>query len=291
MANSMTLPTPTDEGGLSRYLREVWRFPILEKQVEQDLAIRLRDHGDVDAAHDLVTSHLRLVAKIAMGYKGYGLPVADLISEGNIGLMKAVKKFDPDRGFRLSTYAIWWIKASITEYVLKSWSMVKMGTVSSQKKLFFSLRRMKNQLKISDGGELDDMQAGQISDALGASVQEVQHMNRRLHARDFSLNTPISQMEDGIEFQETLIDEGPGPEALVGEHEELQLRSGMLKRAMAELSERERDILVRRRLSDEPLTLEELGTHYGISRERIRQLESRAFDKVQKFVQAEATAA
>ena len=291
MANSMTLPTPTDEGGLSRYLREVWRFPILEKQVEQDLAIRLRDHGDVDAAHDLVTSHLRLVAKIAMGYKGYGLPVADLISEGNIGLMKAVKKFDPDRGFRLSTYAIWWIKASITEYVLKSWSMVKMGTVSSQKKLFFSLRRMKNQLKISDGGELDDMQAGQISDALGASVQEVQHMNRRLHARDFSLNTPISQMEDGIEFQETLIDEGPGPEALVGEHEELQLRSGMLKRAMAELSERERDILVRRRLSDEPLTLEELGTHYGISGERIRQLESRAFDKVQKFVQAEATAA
>jgi len=263
----------------------------LEKQVEQDLAIRLRDHGDVDAAHDLVTSHLRLVAKIAMGYKGYGLPVADLISEGNIGLMKAVKKFDPDRGFRLSTYAIWWIKASITEYVLKSWSMVKMGTVSSQKKLFFSLRRMKNQLKIIDGGELDDMQAGQISDALGASVQEVQHMNRRLHARDFSLNTPISQMEDGIEFQETLIDEGPGPEALVGEHEELQLRSGMLKRAMAELSERERDILVRRRLSDEPLTLEELGTHYGISRERIRQLESRAFDKVQKFVQAEATAA
>ena len=291
MANSMTLPTPTDEGGLSRYLREVWRFPILEKQVEQDLAIRLRDHGDVDAAHDLVTSHLRLVAKIAMGYKGYGLPVADLISEGNIGLMKAVKKFDPDRGFRLSTYAIWWIKASITEYVLKSWSLVKMGTVSSQKKLFFSLRRMKNQLKIIDGGELDDMQAGQISDALGASVQEVQHMNRRLHARDFSLNTPISQMEDGIEFQETLIDEGPGPEALVGEHEELQLRSGMLKRAMAELSERERDILVRRRLSDEPLTLEELGTHYGISRERIRQLESRAFDKVQKFVQAEATAA
>ena len=291
MANSMTLPTPTDEGGLSRYLREVWRFPILEKQVEQDLAIRLRDHGDVDAAHDLVTSHLRLVAKIAMGYKGYGLPVADLISEGNIGLMKAVKKFDPDRGFRLSTYAIWWIKASITEYVLKSWSMVKMGTVSSQKKLFFSLRRMKNQLKIIDGGELDDMQAGQISDALGASVQEVQHMNRRLHARDFSLNTPISQMEDGIEFQETLIDEGPGPEALVGEHEELQLRSGMLRRAMAELSERERDILVRRRLSDEPLTLEELGTHYGISRERIRQLESRAFDKVQKFVQAEATAA
>ncbi len=291
MANSMTLPTPTDEGGLSRYLREVWRFPILEKQVEQDLAIRLRDHGDVEAAHDLVTSHLRLVAKIAMGYKGYGLPVADLISEGNIGLMKAVKKFDPDRGFRLSTYAIWWIKASITEYVLKSWSMVKMGTVSSQKKLFFSLRRTKNQLKIIDSGELDDMQAGQISDALGASVQEVQHMNRRLHARDFSLNTPISHMEDGIEFQETLVDEGPGPEVLVGEHEELQLRSGMLKRAMAELSERERDILVRRRLSDEPLTLEQLGTHYGISRERIRQLESRAFDKVQKFVQAEATAA
>lgn len=288
---TMTLPSVSEEGGLSRYFREIWQFPILEKDQEFMLACRLRDEGDRDAAHQLVTSHLRLVAKIAMGYRGYGLPVADLISEGNIGLMKAVKKFDPDRGFRLSTYAIWWIKASITEYVLKSWSMVKMGTVASQKKLFFSLRRTKNQLKIFDNGELDDVQAGQISDALGATSEEVRHMNRRLHSRDFSLNSPLSQVEDGAEFQDTLVDDKPSPEVLVGNQEEMSVRSGMLSRALELLSERERHILTERRLKDDPVTLEELGTHYGISRERIRQLEVRAFDKVQKSIRAEVSEA
>lgn len=288
---TMTLPSVSEEGGLSRYFREIWQFPILEKDQEFMLACRLRDEGDRDAAHQLVTSHLRLVAKIAMGYRGYGLPVADLISEGNIGLMKAVKKFDPDRGFRLSTYAIWWIKASITEYVLKSWSMVKMGTVASQKKLFFSLRRTKNQLKIFDNGELDDVQAGQISDALGATNEEVRHMNRRLHSRDFSLNSPLSLTEDGAEFQDTLVDDKPSPEVLVGNREEMTVRSGMLARALEQLSERERHILTERRLKDDPVTLEELGEHYGISRERIRQLEVRAFDKVQKSIRAEASEA
>lgn len=285
---TMTLPSISDEGGLSRYLREIWQFPLLEKDEEFMLACRLRDDNDFDAAHQLVTSHLRLVAKIAMGYKGYGLPVSDLISEGNIGLMKAVKKFDPDRGFRLSTYAIWWIKASITEYVLKSWSMVKMGTVSSQKKLFFSLRRTKNQLKIFDNGELSGEQLEQISEALNATEEEVQHMNRRLHARDMSLNTPLSQLDEGVEFQDTLVDTRPSPEAQVGESEELSYHSGILQRAIAQLPERERHILTERRLKDDPVTLEELGAHYGISRERIRQLEVRAFDKVQKLVKAEA---
>lgn len=287
--SSMTLPALTSENGLSRYLQEIWKFPILEKEEEYMFAYRLRDEGDVDAAHQLVTSHLRLVAKIAMGYRGYGLPVADLISEGNIGLMKAVKKFDPDKGFRLSTYAIWWIKASITEYVLKSWSMVKMGTVASQKKLFFSLRRMKNQLKIYDNGELSDEQAGMISEAVGATEEEVQHMNRRLHSRDLSLNAPLSQTDDGAaEFQDTLVDERPDPESLVGASEEMSVRSGMLERALAELPERERHILVERRLKEDPVTLEELGEQYGISRERIRQLEVRAFDKIQKLVRTEA---
>lgn len=285
---TMTLPSISSEGGLSQYLREIWRFPILEKEEEYMLAYRLRDEGDVDAAHELVTSHLRLVAKIAMGYKGYGLPVADLISEGNIGLMKAVKKFDPDRGFRLSTYAIWWIRASITEYVLKSWSMVKMGTVSSQKKLFFSLRRMKNQLKIYDNGELSDAQAEQISEAVGVPEADVQNMNRRLHSRDLSLNAPLSTLDEGAEFQDTLVDERPNPEVLVGEREEHSVRSEMLRRAMSELSERERHIFIERRLKDDPVTLEELGAEYGISRERIRQLEVRAFEKVQKHVRAEA---
>lgn len=290
MATSSTLPSITEEGGLSKYLRDVWKYPILEKEQEFMLACRLRDSGDVDAAHQLVTSHLRLVAKIAMGYRGYGLPVADLVSEGSIGLMKAVKKFDPDRGFRLSTYAIWWIKASITEYVLKSWSMVKMGTVSSQKKLFFSLRRTKNQLKIFDNGELSGEQTLQLAEQLNATEQEVQHMNRRLHARDFSLNTPLSQVDEGTEFQDTLVDERPTPETVVGDSEEFSYRSGMLARAMEGLPEREKNILIERRLKDDPITLEELGQQYGISRERVRQLEVRAFEKVQKAMQAEITA-
>ena len=289
---SMNVPTLSSEAGLSRYLREIWQFPILEKDQEYMLAYRLRDEGDVSAAHDLVTSHLRLVAKIAMGYRGYGLPVSDLIAEGNIGLMKAVKKFDPDRGFRLSTYAIWWIKASITEYVLKSWSMVKMGTVASQKKLFFSLRRIKSQLKIHDNGELSDEQAGRISEAVGVTETEVQHMNRRLYSRDLSLNAPMSNSDEGsAEFQDSLVDNRPSPESLVGEREELSVRSAMLERALSELPERERHILIERRLKDDPVTLEELGTEYGISRERIRQLEVRAFDKLQKLIHAEAAAA
>ncbi|MEX0693163.1 MAG: RNA polymerase sigma factor RpoH [Rhodospirillales bacterium] len=288
----MNVPTLSSEGGLSRYLREIWQFPILEKDQEYMLAYRLRDEGDVSAAHSLVTSHLRLVAKIAMGYRGYGLPVSDLISEGNIGLMKAVKKFDPDRGFRLSTYAIWWIKASITEYVLKSWSMVKMGTVASQKKLFFSLRRIKSQLKIHDNGELSDEQAGRISEAVGVTEAEVQHMNRRLYSRDLSLNAPMSNTDEGAaEFQDSLVDNRPSPESLVGEREELSFRSAMLERALSELPERERHILIERRLKDDPVTLEELGAEYGISRERIRQLEVRAFDKLQKLIHAEAAEA
>ena len=290
MATTSTLPSITEEGGLSKYLRDVWKYPILEREQEFMLACRLRDAGDVDAAHQLVTSHLRLVAKIAMGYRGYGLPVADLVSEGSIGLMKAVKKFDPDRGFRLSTYAIWWIKASITEYVLKSWSMVKMGTVSSQKKLFFSLRRMKNQLQIIDNGELSGEQTLQLAESLNATEQEVQHMNRRLHARDFSLNTPLSHVEEGTEFQDTLVDDRPTPETLVGETEELSYRSEMLARAMEDLPEREKNILIERRLKDDPITLEQLGDQYGISRERVRQLEVRAFEKVQKAMQAELAA-
>ncbi len=288
---AISLPTVTDEGGLARYFREVWTFPILEKEEEQMLAVRWRDDGDVDAAHKLVTSHLRLVAKIAMGYRGYGLPVADLISEGSIGLMKAVKKFDPDRGFRLSTYAIWWIKASITEYILKSWSLVKMGTVASQKKLFFSLRRLKGQLKILDNGELSPEQAKRISDALGTSEDDVVQMNRRLHARDYSLNTPLSQTEDGgAEFQDTLVDERQTPEAAVAGRQEHSFRSKLLAKALAKLPERERHILTERRLKDDPVTLEELGEHFGISRERVRQLEVRAFDKLQKMIKAEALA-
>ncbi|MDA0997896.1 MAG: RNA polymerase sigma factor RpoH [Proteobacteria bacterium] len=289
---AISLPIINEDGGLARYFREVWTFPILEKEEEQMLAVRFRDSGDVEAAHRLVTSHLRLVAKIAMGYRGYGLPVADLISEGSIGLMKAVKKFDPDLGFRLSTYAIWWIKASITEYVLKSWSLVKMGTVASQKKLFFSLRRLKNQLRIVDNGELSPDQAKQLSRALGTSEEDVQHMNRRLSSRDLSLNAPLSQTEDGGgEFQDTLVDERKSPEAMVLDSQELSYRSGLLQRALAELPERERFILTERRLKDEPVTLEELGTHFKISRERVRQLEVMAFEKLQRLIKAETSAA
>jgi len=281
---SLSLPAVPVDGGLSRYFREVWSFPILEKQEEQRLAIRWRDHGDVDAAHTLVTSHLRLVAKIAMKYKGYGLPVADLVSEGSIGLMKAVKKFDPDLGFRLSTYAMWWIKASITEYILKSWSMVKLGTVASQKKLFFSLRSLKGRLNILDSGELTPEQADQLSDALNMPAEEISQMNRRLSSRDLSLNAPVSTEEESMEFLDTLVEEGPGPETQFAASEELDYRGAMLRGALESLSERERYIFTERRLKDDPVTLEDLGKIYGISRERVRQLEVRAFEKVQKAV-------
>ena len=283
---ALSLPVVPIEGGLSSYFREVWGFPILEKTEEQSLARRWRDNGDADAAHKLVTSHLRLVAKMAMKYKGYGLPVADLVSEGNIGLMKAVKKFDPELGFRLSTYAMWWIKASITEYVLKSWSMVKLGTLASQKKLFFSLRSIKSRLNILDSGELTPEEADQISELMNISSTEITNMNRRLSSRDLSLNAPLSGEEDGQEFQDTLVAYGPSPELQFAEAEELSHHSKILMQAMQALPERERSILAERRLSDVPQTLEVLGVKYGISRERIRQLEVRAFDKVQAAVKA-----
>ena len=283
---ALSLPAVPVEGGLSRYFREVWSFPMLEKEEEQMLAFRWRDKGDTESAHKLVTSHLRLVAKIAMKYRGYGLPVADLVSEGNIGLMKAVKKFDPDLGFRLSTYAMWWIRASITEYILKSWSMVKLGTVASQKKLFFSLRNLKGRLNILDSGELTPDQAQQLSDTMGVSADEITKMNRRLSTRDLSLNAPLSNDEEGIEFQDTLVDNSPSPESRFAEAEELGHRSAILRQALKALPERERHIFTERRLKDDPKTLEELGKEYGISRERIRQLEVRAFDKVQKAVTA-----
>ncbi len=284
---TLRLPTVPIEGGLQRYFREIWRFPILDQEEEYMLARRWRDHGDVDAAHKLVTSHLRLVAKIAMNYRGYGLPVADLVSEGNVGLMKAVKKFDPERGFRLSTYAMWWIKAAITEYILRSWSMVKMGTVAAQKKLFFSLRGLKNRMKSLDNGELQPDQAQRLSRALDVSEDEIVNMNRRLAARDVSLNAPVS-LDEALEFQDTLVDDRPNPEAQFGEGEELAHRSKLLNQALATLPKRERDILVERRLKDEPATLEDLGKIYGISRERVRQLEARAFDKLQKAIVAAA---
>ena len=283
---ALSLPTVPVEGGLSRYFREVWGFPMLEKEEEHNLAVRWRDKGDTEAAHKLVTSHLRLVAKMAMKYRGYGLPVADLVSEGNIGLMKAVKKFNPDLGFRLSTYAMWWIKAAITEYILKSWSMVKLGTVASQKKLFFSLRNLKGRLNILDSGELTPEQAKKLSSAMNVSSDEIIKMNRRLSSRDLSLNAPLTNSEEGIEFQDTLIDERPSPENQVADAEEFTHRRAILEDAMETLPERERHIFIERRLKEDPVTLETLGKEYGISRERVRQLEMRAFDKVQNAVTA-----
>ena len=281
---AISLPAVPVEGGLALYFREVWSFPILEKADEQSLARLWRDKGDTDAAHKLVTSHLRLVAKMAMKYRGYGLPVADLVSEGNIGLMKAVKKFDPELGFRLSTYAMWWIKASITEYILKSWSMVKLGTVASQKKLFFSLRSIKSRLNILDAGELTPDQAKQLSDKMNISADEITKMNQRLSSRDLSLNAPLSTDDEGMEFQDTLVAEGPSPERLVADAEELSHHGAILWRAMQALPERDRDILAERRLNDEPKTLDTLGQKYGISRERVRQIEVRAFEKLQKAI-------
>ncbi len=288
---TLALPTVPVEGGLAQYFREAWRFPILGAEEEYMLAKRWREHDDVEAAHALVTSHLRLVAKIAMKYRGYGLPVADLVSEGNIGLMKAVRKFEPDLGFRLSTYAIWWIKAAITEYVLRSWSLVKMGTVAAQKKLFFSLRRIKGQMKIMDNGDLDAEEATRLAEALDVSESEVVAMNARMSSRDLSLNAPVTKDGDTTEFLDTLVDEGPSPEALVAEEEERTQRRSLLERALATLPERERHILVERRLKDNPSTLEVLGEVYGISRERVRQLEVRAFEKLKREMETDGAAA
>ena len=282
-----TLPLPAVplDGGLSQYFQQVFRFPVLKAEEEYTLAKRWEEHGDVEAAHELVTSHLRLVAKIAMSYRGYGLPVADLVSEGNIGLMKAVRKFEPEKGFRLSTYAMWWIRAAITEYILKSWSLVKLGTVAAQKKMFFSLRKLKGRLKIMDNGELSPDQAAVLAKELDVSESDVIGMNRRLAARDLSLNAPVSE-DNATEFQDTLVDESPTPEALAAEGEELNYRKGLLRDALQDLPVRERHIFTERRLKDEPVTLEELGKIYGISRERVRQLEVRALEKVTNAIEA-----
>jgi RNA polymerase sigma-32 factor len=280
-----TLPSLYGDSGLSRYLNEIKAFPILTKGEEFMLAERYTKHDDSEAAHKLVTSHLRLVAKIAMQYRGYGLPVADLISEGNIGLMRAVKKFEPERGFRLSTYAMWWIKASVTEYVLKTWSMVKMGTMAAQKKLFFSLRKAKRRLEIIDNNEINPEQAKLLAQQFNLPEKDIIHMNGRMTIRDQSLNAPVSREEEGsIEVQDTLADSGPSPEVIVANREETEIRSDFLKAALNELPERERDIFIERRLKDDPITLEKIGKGYGISRERVRQLENRAFEKVQKSI-------
>lgn len=282
---SMSLPAVSSEAGLARYFREIWTYPVLTDKEELEFATTFRETGDVDSAHRLVTSHLRLVAKIAMGYRGYGVPVADLISEGNIGLMKAVKKFEPERGFRLATYAMWWIRAAITEYILRTWSLVKMGTLAAQKKLFFSLRRIKRQLEIVDSGELTPEQAGQLAEHLDVSSNDVVEMNRRLAVRDLSLNAPMSKDNDeGAEFQDTLIDDSPSPESVAADREQGRQRHEALYAALDELPDRERRIISERWLRDDARTLEDLGKEFGISRERVRQLEARALDKVRKVM-------
>lgn len=287
---SYALPTLLADSGLSRYLNEIKGFPILDVEEELSLARKYQESGEAEAAHKLVTSHLRLVAKIAMQYRGYGLPLSDLISEGNLGLMKAVKKFDPDRGFRLSTYAMWWIKASVTEYVLRSWSLVKMGTMAAQKKLFFSLRKAKRSLNIIDSQGLNEEQASVLADKYGMSSSEIALMDQRITKRDLSLNTAVSTAGDeGLEFIDLLEDETKSPEMLVSEAQENDIRNKYLLEAIEELTERERHIFKERRLSENPLTLEKLGEYYGISRERVRQLENRAFGKVEKAVRAAAT--
>ena len=286
---SYALPTLLADSGLSRYLNEIKGFPILDVEEELSLARKYQESGEAEAAHKLVTSHLRLVAKIAMQYRGYGLPLSDLISEGNLGLMKAVKKFDPDRGFRLSTYAMWWIKASVTEYVLRSWSLVKMGTMAAQKKLFFSLRKAKRSLNIIDSQGLDEEQANVLADKYGMSSSEIALMDQRITKRDLSLNTAVSNSGDeGLEFIDFLEDEAKSPEMLVSETQENDIRNKYLLEAIEELTERERHIFKERRLSENPLTLEKLGEYYGISRERVRQLENRAFGKVEKAVRRAA---
>lgn len=276
------------EGGLSRYLEEIRRFPMLEPQEEYMLAKRYLEHDDPSAAHRLVTSHLRLVAKIAMGYRGYGLPIGEVISEGNVGLMQAVKKFEPERGFRLATYAMWWIKASIQEYILRSWSLVKMGTTANQKRLFFNLRKVKGKIQALDEGDLKPGQITEIATRLNVSEAEVVSMNRRLSG-DASLNAPIRAGEgESGEWQDWLVDDHQSQEQMLIEQDELEHRRGMLNSALDVLNDRERRIFEARRLSEEPMTLEELSGEFDISRERVRQIEVRAFEKVQDAVKANA---
>ncbi|MCK4206394.1 RNA polymerase sigma factor RpoH [Brucella pituitosa] len=285
----VNLPSITSgDGGLTRYLEEIRRFPMLQPQEEYMLAKRYHEHADPKAAHKLVTSHLRLVAKIAMGYRGYGLPIGEVISEGNVGLMQAVKRFEPERGFRLATYAMWWIKASIQEYILRSWSLVKMGTTANQKRLFFNLRKMKSKIQALDDGDLNPDQVKQIATKLQVSEDEVVSMNRRLSG-DASLNAPLraSEGESG-EWQDWLVDDSSSQEQVLIEQDELESRRSLLEQAMDTLNERERRIFVARRLSEDPMTLEDLSGEFGISRERVRQIEVRAFEKVQAAVKAAA---
>ena len=277
-----TIPALGGEASLNRYLSEIKKFPILAPEQEYMLAKRFEEHGDTDAAAQLVTSHLRLVAKIAMGYRGYGLPVSELISEGNIGLMQGVKKFEPDKGFRLATYAMWWIRASIQEYILRSWSLVKMGTTAAQKKLFFNLRRMKAKLDAFEDGDLKPEDVAKIAKDLGVTEDEVISMNRRMAmGGDTSLNVPMREDGEG-QWQDWLADDAPLQDQIVADAQEADVRHEMLANAMTDLNERERHILTERRLTDDPKTLEELSQVYGVSRERVRQIEVRAFEKLQK---------
>jgi RNA polymerase sigma-32 factor len=289
MARAAALPILTAESGLTRYLEEIRRFPMLEPQEEFMLAKRWREHGDRNAAHKLVTSHLRLVAKIAMGYRGYGLPISEVISEGNVGLMQAVKRFEPDKGFRLATYAMWWIKAAIQEYILRSWSLVKMGTTANQKKLFFNLRKAKSKINALEEGDLHPDQAKLIAKRLGVTEQDVVEMNRRLGG-DVSLNAPIREEGDAGEWQDWLVDESSSQESRLAESEEADNRRKALTDALSVLNERERRIFEARRLAEEPITLEDLAAEFGVSRERVRQIEVRAFEKVQKAVKSRVAA-
>ena len=280
---SKQVPVVVGEGNLSSYLQQIRKFPMLEVDQEYMLAKRWQEHEDLEAAHKLVTSHLRLVAKIAMGYRGYGLPLAELISEGNVGMMQAVKRFDPERGFRLATYAMWWIRAAIQEYILHSWSLVKMGTTAAQKKLFFNLRKLKGQMKAIEDGDLRPEHVSKIAEALNVPEADVVSMNRRLAAPDHSLNAPLRIDGDG-EWQDWLVDETENQESLLAESEELSRRKTLLEAAMTSLNKRERHILEQRRLVENPTTLEDLSQEYGISRERVRQIEVRAFEKLQKAI-------
>jgi len=278
--SSRGLPALQGEGGLSRYLTEIRKFPLLKPEEEYMLAKAWREHEDPDAARQLVTSHLRLVAKIAMGYRGYGLPVSEIVAEGNVGLMQAVKRFEPDRGFRLATYAMWWIRAAIQEYILRSWSLVKMGTTAAQKKLFFNLRKAKTHIDAIEEGDMTPEHVAQLADRLGVSEREVVDMNRRLSGPDSSLNAPV-KTESDAEWQDWLTDDALDQETQLAQSEEMNARKALLTAALGELSEREREIIIARRLTDDPQTLEELSHKYGVSRERVRQIEVKAFEKLQ----------
>jgi RNA polymerase sigma-32 factor len=289
MARAAALPILTAESGLSRYLEEIRRFPMLEPQEEYMLAKSWREHGDRDAAHKLVTSHLRLVAKIAMGYRGYGLPISEIVSEGNVGLMQAVKRFEPEKGFRLATYAMWWIKAAIQEYILRSWSLVKMGTTANQKKLFFNLRKAKSKISALEEGDLRPDQVKVIAKRLGVTERDVVDMNRRLGG-DVSLNAPIREEGDSGEWQDWLVDDTTDQETRLAESEQASNRRKALGEALTVLNDRERRIFEARRLADDPVTLEDLASEFAVSRERVRQIEVRAFEKVQKAVKNQIAA-